>query len=128
MTDRAVITVSEAPTALSIVYNRSSSSNCSNSGSANIILLSATTGGRYSSAPSGLSINSTTGTISFAKSNPGTYTVAYNVSNTCGTAKTTTTVTVTRCGTKDTFVKIFVISSEMNSLVEQQNFIKTIRK
>jgi len=90
MTDRAVITVSEAPTALGIVYNRSSSSNCINSGSANIILLSATTGGRYSSAPTGLIINSTTGTISFAKSNPETHSVAYNFSNTSGTVKTNT--------------------------------------
>ncbi len=101
MTDRAVITVSETPTASSLAYSRSSASNCNNSGSATIILLSATPGGRYSSAPSGLSINSSTGTINFARSNPGTYTVTYTVSNTCGIAKTTTTVTVTKCTYKN---------------------------
>ena len=101
MTDRAVITVSETPTASSLAYSRSSASNCNNSGSATIILLSATPGGRYTSASSGLSINSSTGTINFARSNPGTYTVTYTVSNTCGTAKTTTTVTVTKCTYKN---------------------------
>jgi hypothetical protein len=101
MNDKAVITVSQAPTATGIVYSRSSSNNCSNAGSATIILFSCTPGGKYSATPSGLSINSSTGSINFARSHPGTYSVTYSVSNKCGTAKTTTMVTITRCGTKD---------------------------
>ena len=101
MNDKAVIKVSEIPTASTIIYDKSSSSNCKNSGSASILIFSCTPGGKYSSAPSGLNISSSTGTINLSKSDPGTYTVTYTVSNTCGTAKTTTTVTVTKCETKN---------------------------
>ncbi|MCX6226667.1 MAG: T9SS type A sorting domain-containing protein, partial [Bacteroidia bacterium] len=97
MTGRAVISVSNPPAATSIVYSKSSSSNCSTSGSATVSYFSGTSGGRYSSSPSGLSINSSTGTVNFARSNPGIYTVTYSVHNTCGTAETTTQIRVTRC-------------------------------
>lgn len=104
MNDKAVISVSEIPTASSIGYDRSTSSNCKNSGSATIVLFSCTPGGKYTSAPPGLNISNSTGTINFSQSDPGTYTVTYSVSNTCGTAKTTTTVKVTKCGTKSAFI------------------------
>jgi ubiquitin len=96
MTGSAVIKVSTPPAAISIVYNVSISSNCCSSGSA-VVKLSGTPGGTFSASPSGLSINCSTGTISFPKSKPGTYLVTYNICNTCGTARTTTTITVTKC-------------------------------
>ena len=104
MNDKAVITVNEIPTASGIVYDKSSSGNCKNSGSATIVSCSCTPGGKYTSAPAGLNISSPTGTINFSKSDPGSYTVTYSVSNSCGTAKTTAIVTVTKCATKDAVV------------------------
>ena len=104
MNDKAVITIGEVPTASAIGYDKSSSANCKNSGSATIVLFSGSPGGKYTSAPAGLSINSSTGAINFSKSDPGIYTVTYTVSNTCGTAKTMATVTVTKCTTKDAVV------------------------
>lgn len=51
------------------------------------------TGGTFSSAPAGLTINASTGEITFSSSTTGTYTVTYTAPGTC--AKTTnTTVTV----------------------------------
>ncbi|MBD2699529.1 hypothetical protein IC229_02700 [Spirosoma sp. BT702] len=41
--------------------------------------LSGTTGGSYTASPSGLSLDASTGQITPANSNPGTYTVAYTV-------------------------------------------------
>ncbi|MBK5214880.1 MAG: hypothetical protein JJE55_14630, partial [Flavobacteriaceae bacterium] len=50
-------------------------------------------GGTYSAAPAGLSINATTGEINVQGSNPGTYTVTYTY-NTNGCNKTATTTVV----------------------------------
>jgi ubiquitin len=96
MSGSAVIKVSTPPSVTSIVYNVSISSNCSSSGSATATL-SGTPGGRFSASPSGLGINCSTGTISFQKSKPGNYTVTYSICNTCGTARKTTTIIVTKC-------------------------------
>ncbi len=55
------------------------------------------TGGTYSSAPAGLTINPTTGAITPNSSSAGTYTVTYTIpaSGSCGVITTTTSVTVT---------------------------------
>ncbi len=50
-------------------------------------------GGTYSSSPSGLTIDPSTGTIDLSSSTPGTYTVTYSFSN--GTCSNTATTTVT---------------------------------
>jgi len=126
MNDKAVITVSEIPTATGITYDKSTSGNCKNSGSATIVSCSCTPGGKYTSAPAGLNINSSTGTINFPKSDPGTYTVTYTVSNTCGTAKTSTTVTVTKCDTKSAVITndgsaVTDITPDANKLIVYPN-------
>jgi hypothetical protein len=54
-------------------------------------------GGTYSASPAGLTINSSTGTISPRTSTPGTYTVTYTIPATggCSAIPVTTNVTVT---------------------------------
>ncbi len=54
------------------------------------------TGGSYSSTPTGLSINSATGTINPSASTPGTYTITYTTPSTmgCGESSASTTVTI----------------------------------
>jgi hypothetical protein len=58
---------------------------------------SGTLGGAYSAAPSGLSIDPTTGSITPSASTPGTYTVTYSVAATggCTALNVTTSVTIT---------------------------------
>lgn len=57
-------------------------------------------GGTYSAAPSGLSLNASTGAIDLAASTPGTYTVSYNATPTgCAPVSATTSVTVSATGT-----------------------------
>ncbi|RYY38954.1 MAG: T9SS type A sorting domain-containing protein [Chitinophagaceae bacterium] len=56
---------------------------------------SGTSGGTYSSSPSGLSMNTTTGAVNLNISSPGTYTITYTIpSSTCPGASTTTTLQV----------------------------------
>jgi hypothetical protein len=58
-----------------------------------------TTGGVYSSSPSGLSISSSTGAITPSTSTVGTYTVSYTIaaSGGCAALIKTTTVAITNC-------------------------------
>ncbi len=69
---------------------------CSNAGVQNVTL-TGTTGGIFSAAPAGLSINASTGAISPATSTAGTYTVTYTIppTVTCGIVTATTTVIIT---------------------------------
>jgi gliding motility-associated-like protein len=59
------------------------------------------TGGTYTSLPSGLIMNSSTGTITPGSSSPGNYTVTYTVfgGTGCGPVLATTMVTITNSGT-----------------------------
>jgi hypothetical protein len=70
---------------------------CASLGSAQSVTQTGTSGGTYSAAPSGLSINSTTGAIIPSTSTPGTYTVTYTIaaSGGCSAFSTTSTVTIT---------------------------------
>ncbi|MEO6252110.1 MAG: T9SS type A sorting domain-containing protein, partial [Ferruginibacter sp.] len=56
------------------------------------------TGGTYSAAPAGLTINAATGTVTPNTSTPGTYTVTYTIAagGGCGAFSTTTTITITQ--------------------------------
>jgi len=68
---------------------------CSNGGTATISL-TGTTGGVFSAAPAGLSINSNTGAVNLGASSPGTYTVTYALAaaNGCAALNVTTTIVV----------------------------------
>lgn len=60
------------------------------------VTLTGTTGGTYSAAPVGLTINAATGAITPSTSTPGTYTITYSVTSPgCSTYRFTTTVTIT---------------------------------
>ena len=90
------VTISATPTA-SISY--SGNSFCSSVSTAQSVTLTGTgsyTGGTYSSAPSGLTINTTTGAITPSTSAPGTYTITYTTlaSGGCSGITATTQVTV----------------------------------
>ncbi|RYY86660.1 MAG: hypothetical protein EOO15_13905, partial [Chitinophagaceae bacterium] len=83
------IYVSPVPTA-TIAYG--ASSYCPLGTSA--VLQTGTTGGQYSSSPSGLSLDPDGGTIDLSGSNAGTYTVTYTVTDSCAIFTTSTQVTI----------------------------------
>ena len=90
------ITITEVPIA-TISY--SAAPFCTSDATAEpvtLIGIAAYTGGTYT-APSGLSINTTTGSITPATSTPGTYTVTYTIppSGGCGTMPANISVTIT---------------------------------
>ncbi|GAA4358894.1 hypothetical protein GCM10023185_24940 [Hymenobacter saemangeumensis] len=83
------VTVVPVPT---VTLSYSSPSYCQ-SGSPNPTPTYSPTGGSFSATPAGLSLNPSTGAITLASSNPGTYTVTYNSGGTCpGTASTSVTI------------------------------------
>ncbi|WP_345257882.1 glycine-rich protein [Flaviaesturariibacter amylovorans] len=86
------LTVNPMPSA-SISY--AASPFCSN-GSVASVTRTGASGGTYSAAPAGLSINTASGSINPAASTPGTYTVTYSVppAGGCAAFSTSTTVTV----------------------------------
>ncbi|MGB4937647.1 MAG: hypothetical protein WBO30_11575, partial [Ferruginibacter sp.] len=67
---------------------------CSNAGTANVTL-TGTSGGTFSAAPAGLSLNTSTGAVDLGASMPGTYTVTYSVSSGGGCPLFTTTASIT---------------------------------
>jgi len=69
---------------------------CSNIGVQNVTL-TGTTGGIFSAAPAGLSINASTGAITPGISTAGTYTVTYTIpaAGGCGIFTTSTSITIT---------------------------------
>ena len=83
------ITIDATPSA-SISY--SGSPYCSASGIASVNL-SGTTGGTFS-ASFGLILNTSNGDVDLATSSPGTYTVTYAVTTSCGTFQTTSDITI----------------------------------
>ncbi len=85
-------TISAQPSA---TINYAGSPFCAGTGSANITR-TGTAGGTYTSSPSGLSIDASTGTIDLSNSTYGAFTVTYTVtaSAPCTTFTTTTTVIV----------------------------------
>ena len=92
----AAVTITAAPNA-SIFYP--SSPYCTNGGLA-YVNLNGTPGGTFS-APAGLAINSTTGTVDLTSSTEGTYTVTYYVASSggCSDFSTTTDIAITAAPT-----------------------------
>jgi hypothetical protein len=88
------ITITALPTA-SISY--SGGPFCTSIATPQPVIFSGTTGGTYSAAPSGLSINVSTGAITPTGSTAGTYTVTYTLlaSGGCAVVTATTSVTIT---------------------------------
>jgi uncharacterized protein (TIGR02145 family)/gliding motility-associated-like protein len=70
---------------------------CRNLTGAQAVTLSGTTGGTYSASPSGLSLNTASGSIVPSSSLPGSFTVRYSIpaANGCSSFNTTTTVVIT---------------------------------
>ncbi|MBK9175410.1 MAG: hypothetical protein IPM46_03555 [Flavobacteriales bacterium] len=93
----ATITIAGAPSA-SITYGGAPI--CS-SAAPLAVQRTGTAGGSYSAAPSGLSIQSSSGTITPASSSPGTYTVTYAIAagGGCAAFSTTAPVTITAAST-----------------------------
>src|ERR1035437_6850420 len=93
VTSTGTITVTAQPTA-TISYTGFPW--CSAAGVQNVTLIG-TTGGTYSAAPAGLTINSTTGAINPITSTAGTYTETYTIAalGGCGVVTATTSVTIT---------------------------------
>ena len=91
------ITITPAPNA-DISYSKTSFCNTINSNNSNPpvdVILTGTKGGTYSISPStGLSINTTTGTIMPAGATPGTYTITYTIKAGGGCATYTTSATL----------------------------------
>jgi hypothetical protein len=96
VTATATVVITAAPTA-TISYTGTPF--CTTVASAPVTLsgTGAYTGGTYTAAPAGLTINSSTGEITPSSSAPGTYTITYNIpaSGGCATANVTTSVTIT---------------------------------
>jgi hypothetical protein len=92
----ATVTITAAPTA-SISYPGSPF--CQTITTGQSVTQTGTSGGVYSSSPSGLSINASTGAITPSTSTAGTYTVSYTIaaSGGCTAVIKTTTVTITNC-------------------------------
>ena len=101
VTTTTSVTITELPTA-SISY--AGTPFCTSEGTPQPVTLNGTaayTGGTFTAAPAGLSIDATTGDITPALSTAGTYTVTYTISASggCGIVTTTTSVTVTELST-----------------------------
>jgi hypothetical protein len=92
----ATVTITAAPIAS---INYAGSPFCNILTSAQSVSQTGTTGGVYSSSPSGLSISSSTGAITPSTSTVGTYTVSYTIaaSGGCAALIKTKTVTITNC-------------------------------
>jgi hypothetical protein len=88
----STITITAAPSA-TIAYL--GSPYCSN-GTTATVTLTGTSGGTFS-APTGLAINATTGTVTLGSSTPGSYVVTYYIAagGGCSAFTTTTTITIT---------------------------------
>jgi len=86
----ASVVINSAPSA-TISY--SGSPYCSSGGTASVTR-TGSSGGAYTAAPAGLSINGNTGTINLGNSTAGTYTVAYGIAASGGCTAFTATVTV----------------------------------
>jgi hypothetical protein len=92
----ATVTITAAPIA-SISY--AGSPFCQTITTGQSVTQTGTIGGVYSSSPSGLTINASTGAITPSTSTVGTYTVSYTIaaSGGCAALIKTTTVTITNC-------------------------------
>jgi hypothetical protein len=92
----ATVTITAAPTATIGYIN---SPFCQTITTGQSVSQTGTTGGVYSSSPSGLSINTSTGAVTPSTSTVGTYTVTYTIaaSGGCAALIKTTTVTITNC-------------------------------
>ncbi|TAG56391.1 MAG: hypothetical protein EAZ27_05035 [Cytophagales bacterium] len=68
---------------------------CNNVASANVVAVNTVSGGIYTSAPAGLTINSITGLVTPTSSTQGTYTITYNYTiSGCGAQTTTTSLRI----------------------------------
>jgi gliding motility-associated-like protein len=87
------VTIVTSPTA---IISYAGNPFCHNIATPQPVTLTGTPGGIYSASPAGLSINSTTGSVTPGTSTPGTYTVTYTVTVVgCGVATATAPVTIT---------------------------------
>lgn len=93
-TETVTVNVSNSGSA-TILYNGSPF--CTDIASSQLPVISGTTGGVFSSSPSGLSINSSTGAVLPFSSTPGTYTVSYTLPpvGSCPSVVATTGITIT---------------------------------
>ncbi|MCG2617058.1 gliding motility-associated C-terminal domain-containing protein [Terrimonas sp. NA20] len=89
--EAVVVTVNLTPTA-AIAYN--SAPFCVSAGGTGTVTRTGLAGGTYSSSPSGLSMNSTTGAINVSASTPGTYTITYSFNNGLCSNTTSTDVNI----------------------------------
>jgi hypothetical protein len=92
----ATVTITAAPIATIGYIN---SPFCQTITTGQSVTQTGTTGGIYSSSPSGLSINASTGAVTPSTSTVGTYTVSYTIaaSGGCAALIKTTTVAITNC-------------------------------
>jgi hypothetical protein len=93
-TSTVTVTLNTAPSA-TISY--SGSPFCRSLAGTQTVSLTGSTGGTFSSSPSGLSINTSTGTITASSSTQGTYTVTYSIAAAggCAAVSASTTVLIT---------------------------------
>lgn len=98
-TAKATVTINALPVA-NISYGNNS---LSSSGSVNVVR-TGQSGGTYTASKSGLTINSTTGTINLGLSKKGVYYVTYSFSN--GNCTNTTTAAVTVVDDKGTLIGV----------------------
>jgi hypothetical protein len=114
----ATLTVNVLPTA-SISY---SGNPFCKSGSAYVVRIGQS-GGTYTSSPSGLSINSSTGNINLATSSTGAYTVTYSFSNGTCSDIVTTTLKINKCNNRIDDVSIIAQKSALEVAVDKFNVI-----
>ncbi|MDO7847189.1 GEVED domain-containing protein [Hymenobacter sp. M29] len=89
----ASVTINAAPTA---AFSYGSTSYCVSGTLAPVVALgTGATAGTFTAAPTGLTINATTGAITLSSSTPGTYTVTNTVAAANGCAAVTSTASVT---------------------------------
>ena len=100
ITNAGVCTATSAATAVTVnpaatpTLSYAAASFCQGTGTASPTV--SISGGSFSASAAGLSINSTTGVLSLAQSQPGTYTVTYVAGTPCpGSATATVTITAT---------------------------------
>lgn len=118
MSSSGTLTVSVLPTT-SISY---SGSPFCKSGSVNVTW-TGQSGGTYTSSPSGLSINSSTGSINLAGSATGTYTVTYSFSNGPCSGIATTTLKIKNCNNRIDEVTTIAQKSSLEVTVDKFDVI-----
>lgn len=108
-----IINITEAPLA---GFSYPGSPYCHEPGSATITLEAGAESGTFSASPTGLSINSSTGTVNIAASTPGTYTVTNSVDAIGGCPVTTSTASITIYPLYDVSISEFICDGDTYTL------------